>query len=45
MLPVMPHLLGVIANPTTASTTAGAVVATGLDASGLVGGLASLNNY
>lgn len=40
-----PHILPVIANPATASTTAGAVAATGLDASGLAMGLNQLNNY
>ena len=44
-LAVAPQILPVIANPATASTTAGAIAATGLDATGLVGGLSSLNNY
>ena len=44
-LAVAPQILPVIANPATASTTAGAVAATGLDAAGLVGGLSQLNNY
>lgn len=44
-LAVAPQILPVIANPATASTTAGAVAATGLDAAGLVGGLNQLNNY
>ena len=44
-LAVVPQILPVIANPATASTTAGAVAATGLDAAGLVGGLSQLNNY
>lgn len=44
-LAVAPQILPVIANSATASTTAGAVAATGLDAAGLVGGLSQLNNY
>lgn len=44
-LAVAPQILPIIANPATASTTAGAVAATGLDAAGLVGGLSQLNNY
>lgn len=44
-LAVAPQILPVIANPATASTTAGAVAATGLDAAGLIGGLSQLNNY
>ena len=40
-----PYALPIIVNPATASTTAGAVAATGLDAMGLVGGLNQLNNY
>ena len=41
----VPHVLSVIMNPATASTTAGAVTATGLDAIGLVTGLNNLDNY
>ena len=44
-LAVAPQILPIIANPATASTTAGAIAATGLDATGLVGGLNQLNNY
>lgn len=44
-LAVAPQILPVIANPATASTTAGAVATTGLDAAGLVGGLNQFNNY
>lgn len=44
-LKTIPQVLPVIMNPATASTTAGAVTATGLDAIGLVTGLNNLDNY
>jgi len=44
-LKTIPQVLPVIMNPAIASTTAGAVTATGLDAIGLVSGFNNLDNY
>ena len=44
-LKTIPQTLSVMMNPATASTTAGAVTATGLDAIGLVTGLNNFDNY